>query len=286
MKIGIPQGLYFYYHKDFLLEFFDNLGLTIIFSSDTNQKTIEEGSRLTPSEICLPMKVFFGHIKELTANCDYLFLIRLVKKYVNKRPLFGCPKFIGLPDLVKAVFNNIKILELVIDEELKSEEESYYEVFKKFGFSKKEILDAYKKAKEKTKEKKWEKGDILIIGHPYILFDRRLSLELLDILKTMGVKFVTSFQFFGKDFDKEKEVCWYYHRHLLLAAYWAKENNISGIITINAFPCGTQPIIDERIKKICSHTNILQLIIDEHTQKEAFITRLESFLDLIKIKRK
>jgi len=286
MKIGIPKGLYFYYHKDFLLEFFDNLKLTVIFSSDTNQKTIAEGSQLTPSEICLSMKVFFGHIKELVTNCDYLFLIRLVKKYVNKRPLFGCPKFIGLPDLVKAVFNNIKILELVIDEELKSEEESYYEVFKKFGFSKKEILNAYKKAKEKTKEKKLEKGDILIIGHPYILFDRRLSLGLLDILKTMGVEFITSFQFFGKDLDKEKEVCWYYHRHLLAAAYWAKENNISGIITINTFPCGTQPIIDERIKKICSNINILQIIIDEHTQKEGFMTRLESFLDLIKIKKK
>lgn len=286
MKIGIPKGLYFYYHQDFLIKFFNYLKCDIIFSSDTNQKIIEEGSKITPSEICLPIKAFFGHIKDLLGKCDYLFLIRFVKKYINKQPLFGCPKFIGLPDLVKAAFDNLSVLELTIDEEIKSEEEGYSDIFKKLDFSKREILTAYQKAKEKIEEERIREGDILVIGHPYVLFDNRLSLNLLDILKKMEIKFITSFQFFKNDFDKEKEVCWYYHRHLLYSAYWAKEKGISGIIIINNFPCGTQPIIDEKIKKICKDLNILQLIIDEHSQKEGFITRLESFFDLLKIKNR
>ncbi|MEO0089679.1 MAG: acyl-CoA dehydratase activase-related protein [candidate division WOR-3 bacterium] len=288
MKIGIPRGLYYYYYKDFLIEFFKNLKWEIVLSPETNQKIIEEGSKLAPSEICLPVKVFFGHIKYLLDKCDYLFLIRFVKKYVNKFPLFGCPKFIGLPDLIKANFDNLRLLELVIDEDKRNEEKNYLSLFSKFGLSKKEILKAYQKAKEKIKKKELEKGEILVIGHPYILFDNRLSLDLLNTLNNIGIKYLTSFQFYQKDFDfdKEREYSWYFHRHLLFSAHWAKENNILGIIIINNFPCGTSAVIDERIKNICKDINILQLIIDEHTQKESFLTRLESFLDMIKIKKK
>ncbi|MEO0096620.1 MAG: acyl-CoA dehydratase activase-related protein [candidate division WOR-3 bacterium] len=288
MKIGIPRGLYYYYYQDFLIEFFKNLKWEIVLSPETNQKIIEEGSKLAPSEICLPVKAFFGHIKYLLDKCDYLFLIRFVKKYVNKSPLFGCPKFIGLPDLVKTSFDDSWLLELVIDEDKKIEEKSYLSFFSKFGFSKEQILKAYQKAKEKTKKKKIEKGDILVIGHPYVLFDKRLSLDLLNILNNIGIKYITSCQFYedGFDFDIEREYSWYFHRHLLFSAYWAKENNISGIIIINNFPCGTSAVIDEQIKNICKDISMLQLIIDEHTQKESFLTRLESFLDMIKIKKK
>lgn len=290
MKIGIPRGLYYYYYQDFLIEFFRNLRLEIIVSPETNQRIIEEGSKFASSEICLPVKSFFGHIRYLLDKCDRIFLIRFVKKYVKKSPLFGCPKFIGLPDLIKINFNHPSVLELVIDEDKRKEEESYLFLFSKLGFSKKEVKDAYQKAKTKLNRnnKPIKKEDILIIGHPYVLFDSRLSLDLLNILDDMGIKYITSFQFYKEnfDFDKEREYCWYFHRHLLFSAYWAKENNISGIIIINNFPCGTSAVIDERIKNICKDINILQLIIDEHTQRESFLTRLESFLDMIKIKKK
>ncbi|MCS7250034.1 MAG: acyl-CoA dehydratase activase-related protein [candidate division WOR-3 bacterium] len=288
MKIGIPKGLYYYYYKDFLIEFFNNLKLEVVLSTDTDQKTIEEGSKIAPSEICLPVKVFLGHTKSLSDRCDYLFLIRFVKKYVNKHPLFGCPKFIGLPDLIKINFNDFHLLELLIDEDIKNEEESYLSLFSKLGFSKREIKAAYQKAKKVKTSTSIKKEEILVVGHPYVLFDKRLSLDLLGILDKMDIKYITSFQFYKENFDfnKEREYCWYFHRHLLFSAYWAKENNISGVIIINNFPCGTSAVIDERIKEICKNINILQLIIDEHTQKEGFLTRLESFLDMIKIKKK
>lgn len=290
MKIGIPRSLYYYYYQDFLIEFFKNLKLEVILSPETNQEIIEEGSKLAPSEICLPVKVFFGHIKYLLDKCDYLFLIRFVKKYLNKFPLFGCPKFIGLPDLIKANFNNPPLLELIIDEDKEKEEKSYLSLFSKFNFSKKKIKEAYEKAKRKNliNNKPVEDAEILVIGHPYVLFDKRLSFDLLNILNKRKIRYITSFQFYEKgfDFDKEKEYCWYFHRHLLFSSYWAKENNISGIIIISNFPCGTSPVINQRIKYICQNINILELIIDEHTQKESFLTRLESFWDMIKMKKK
>ena len=64
---------------------------------------------------------------------------------------------------------------------------------------------------------------------------------------------------------------------------YLKDNNIDGIITINAFGCGPDSIMVDRISRIARKLNkpILNLSIDEQTGEAGFITRIEAFTDML-----
>ncbi len=45
------------------------------------------------------MRVFCGHVISLTHKCDYLFIPSIQSLEAK---VYNCPKFVGLPDLIKA----------------------------------------------------------------------------------------------------------------------------------------------------------------------------------------
>ena len=61
---------------------------------------LSEGSSRVVVDTCLPVKVFLGHVLSLVEECDYIFIpaIRSVKSKI-----YNCAKFLGLPDMTKAV---------------------------------------------------------------------------------------------------------------------------------------------------------------------------------------
>jgi predicted nucleotide-binding protein (sugar kinase/HSP70/actin superfamily) len=59
---------------------------------------VNDGTATCVSEACLPIKVFFGHIQSLAGQVNLLFIPRLVSLGENR---VFCPKFLGLPDLVR-----------------------------------------------------------------------------------------------------------------------------------------------------------------------------------------
>ena len=67
------------------------------------------------------------------------------------------------------------------------------------------------------------------------------------------------------------------------AGHYIKNNSIDGIITINAFGCGPDSIMIERISRAARKANkpILNLSIDEQTGEAGFITRIEAFTDML-----
>ena len=62
-----------------------------------------------------------------------------------------------------------------------------------------------------------------------------------------------------------------------------KDNKIDGIITLNAFGCGPDSLMVERITRRAKQFNkpLLTLTIDEQTGEAGFVTRLEAFVDML-----
>jgi predicted nucleotide-binding protein (sugar kinase/HSP70/actin superfamily) len=113
MKIGVPKGLFFYYYSPLWETFFQELGLDIVFSPQTTQAIVEHGVGLAVDEACLPIKAFYGHVDYLKDKVDYIFIPRFVsiakKEYI-------CPKFMGLPDMIRQKITDLPtIIEPVID---------------------------------------------------------------------------------------------------------------------------------------------------------------------------
>jgi predicted nucleotide-binding protein (sugar kinase/HSP70/actin superfamily) len=112
-RIGIPRALLYYQYYPMWKTFFEELGAELIVSQPTTQNTLASGSSRVVADTCLPAKIFIGHVISLVEKCDYIF-IPAIRSLKSKT--YNCSKFLGLPDMTKAVVPEAPpILEIEID---------------------------------------------------------------------------------------------------------------------------------------------------------------------------
>jgi predicted nucleotide-binding protein (sugar kinase/HSP70/actin superfamily) len=126
MVIGIPRGLHAYSHYPTWQRFLSGLGAETLVSPLTTRDILAAGVRLAPSEICLPVKAYLGHVEWLSDRCDAILIPRVVCLKQGGRLHFGCPKALALPDLLRSLISPVpRILELNLDERLEAARKSY-----------------------------------------------------------------------------------------------------------------------------------------------------------------
>jgi len=145
-KVGIPRGLFYYQYFPLWKTFLEELGAEIVVSDCSNKRILDNGVKNCVDEACLPVKLFHGHVLDIKDRVDYLFIPRFTS--ISKGE-YICPKFGGLPDMVR---NTLKDLPSVIDTEVnlrKSKRNSFkaaMEVGLNITESRAKIKKAYKKA--------------------------------------------------------------------------------------------------------------------------------------------
>lgn len=106
MILGLPRALLYYYYNPLWQTFFHNLGVETVESGPTTKQMVDEGVKHSVAEICLPIKIFCGHVASLLKqDVDYVFIPRMVS--VEKHKHF-CPKFLGLPDMMLHIMPELK----------------------------------------------------------------------------------------------------------------------------------------------------------------------------------
>ena len=106
LTIGVPRALDFFVYYPLVRELLTRLGFRVKLSPPTGRATLDAGTRFTVTDACIPVKIFHGHVHALLQGADAVYLPRLVKvrrlKFLGRpyRESF-CPKFIGLPDIVR-----------------------------------------------------------------------------------------------------------------------------------------------------------------------------------------
>lgn len=98
--VGIPRALFYYHYFPMWRTFFEALGGQVVASEETTRAIVADGCARVVAETCLPAKVYLGHAARLAGKCDFLFIpsLRSIEPGV-----VNCSKFLGLPDLVRAV---------------------------------------------------------------------------------------------------------------------------------------------------------------------------------------
>ena len=320
-KIGICRALHAYHHYAFWQTFFAELGWEVVLSPPTGRKVVEQGVRLAPSELCLPVKAFLGHVAELKDKVDALFLPRIVCTKVARDWFFGCPKAIALPDLTRAVFNSLPmVVEPILDGQIRTDEESFRAAVS--GMHRRaDIRHAYLSAsaaaqvatqrtrdqgsplhmfsEQGTKDARPETGDgrplvkIGVVGHSYLLFDSGLSLGVLDKIWEAGARPVLVFPAadeVGSEARRETAPNWYYELELLAAARRLLEvQKVDGLLLVASFACGTGAVTNELVQREAVHrygVPTILVLLDEHTGEAGLVTRVESFVDLLKMRKR
>jgi len=300
IKIGIPRGLLYHKYNVFWKSFFEGLGCDILVSPETNKEILENGTNLAIDESCLSIKIFLGHIAYLKGKADYIFVPHFVSVHKGERL---CVKFWGIYDIAKNTFDDIKLVECTVDvDNFKPFFLGYFKMGWKFSKNPFKIIKSYFAAKKIEKEnienleraqwetinsKKPETPSILVLSHPYTTYDGLLGKPITKFLKEQGVNVI-----YSDIADKESrhlaknistDVYWSYNKDLLGSLEYYKKY-IDGVVFLMTFPCGP----DSLVINLCQHKlNIPMtvLVLDELQGEAGIKTRLESFVDILKLRK-
>jgi predicted nucleotide-binding protein (sugar kinase/HSP70/actin superfamily) len=311
VKIGVPRGMYFYKFYPFTKRFLTELGTEVVPSPPTNKEILDMGSRYCIDDACLPVKVYHGHAEYLKDKVDYLLIPRLTsivpKEYI-------CPKFGGLPEMVKY---SVSELPKLIDVEVnmyKNRRDLINSILKVGSMFTKNPYRIKRAADKAAREQKIYDNSLLkgelpckyidgtdvtksnsgplvgIATHSYLLYDNFINMNLLEKLSNRGIRFLLPEMLEKKVIEEkcqilEKRMFWSSSKDLIGSALYMMENKkIDGILMLTSFGCGIDSLSIDLIQRLGRkkyHKPFMVMTLDEHTGDANFNTRLEAFLDLI-----
>jgi predicted nucleotide-binding protein (sugar kinase/HSP70/actin superfamily) len=293
MKIGIPRSLFYYKHPRLWVTFFRELDQEVVLSPVTNKSLLEAAVRYGEDEACLAVKLVFGHIRHLMDKCDAIFC----PAYYGLEPdRYSCPKFLGVPDICKSIFRQeIKFLRCEVDDG--QFEPGMRELAATFTDNRKKTQDAISRAiaaradyKHQLHDKYREqlasdKTKILVVGHHYVIHDAYANLNLIAKLEERGMEVITIDRVPSQ--PRDSFLKWDFAYETMGQLEEVLSHDIAGVIVLSNFNCGvdaiTVPFVEHEVEQHdipCMH-----LILDEHTGEAGIITRVDTFVDTVKMRR-
>ncbi|MBA7642241.1 hypothetical protein ES703_49930 [subsurface metagenome] len=328
-KVGIPRALHFYRYFPFWKKLLEELNVEIVLSPPTNKKIVEEGVTHGFGELCIPVKIYYGHVLRLLRDHPDLYYIFVPRYVAEVKEAYFCPKFLSLPDVIKILPEVPKILNFEVNVKEFPIATSVIELGKELGRTQNQALNAYREAQKYFNEyhqflrdgapvnhalrlvegnrpftlpKKKHTGDIkfLLLGHAYNIFDTFINLDFQKKLRDQGVEVLT-IENLPESLFKEPVIInpkggglrnYWKHEEEILAAirYFLKEgrNEIDGVVFLISFACGPDSLISELIKHDMKIVKLpfLEIIMDEHSGSAGLLTRIESFVEMVRRKKK
>lgn len=317
MRLGLPKSLLYYYYYPFWKKLFDLLDVELVLSEATSTDLLNRGVKESISEICVPMKVYIGQVLNLIdKGVDKIYVPRFIS--IREGVTF-CPKFLGLPDMIKHSLPDL--YEKIFTHHIESKNDDIsaydnYSIFKNvFNKTDNEVKNALNTAnrewiefrklqKEGYKTEELLKGkkvkmtegslNIGLLGYVYNMYEKYINMDLINRLEEMGVS-VTTFEMIDQDIiedfvnDLEKPMFWEFTNKLMAVGYhFMESDNIDGIIHVTAFGCGPDSILGPFLEIDADEANkpFMTLRIDEQTGESHLLTRLEAFIDLLKLNKR
>jgi predicted nucleotide-binding protein (sugar kinase/HSP70/actin superfamily) len=312
VKIGIPRALLFYHFFPMWKSFFEELGHEVVFSDPTNKSVMDEGVKSCVDDACLPVKLFHGHVLDLSKKADTIFIPRLSSIYPGE---FICPKFMGLPEMIRdsiRSFDRWLVLEVNAHKNIKHFYNGYELMARKLCSKRAQRTKALETAKKHQREFErlliqgsnplrlidgpsracdhaLYKGTVGVVSHPYLIYDVYASMNLLDKLEKYGYRVLLSDNISSEVIRQEcsifkKDLFWSYGKKLLGSGLYMMKHKVDGIIFLSSFGCGIDALIEELLRRINQREYRIpytMMTVDEHSGHAGFDTRLEAFLDMM-----
>ncbi len=300
VTVGLPRAMLYYRYRILWSVFFQELGIRTVISGPTDREILEQGSVLAIDEACLSLKIYLGHVRALVDKCDYILIPR-VASLGRHRDM--CTRFQALPDLVDNLFRNSgqRFLSYNVDLSAKRDEETaFLELGRALSAAPKEARRAYRTAKKaelahhKARVQKQEQLchqeglKILIAAHSYLVEDPYVGRTVTDYLRSAGViplraDLVDRDAALKRGMELSPTCKWELSREIL-GGILQRRRDVDGIILLSAFPCGPDAMVNELITRRVKGVPMLNLVLDSQTGTAGVETRLESFIDIIRLK--
>jgi predicted nucleotide-binding protein (sugar kinase/HSP70/actin superfamily) len=299
LKIGIPRALLYYWYGSLWADYLTQCGIEVVISAPTKRETISAGAEVGVDELCLPMKIFLGHLRQLAGTVDRILIPHLIKV---EKDAYICPKFMGLPDIAAHALPELRsqLLVLRVGPDELDMVQCLRSTMAKLGvkgprhFCGTEITPAQQLIEGLRHFPDDDSAGITfgLLGHPYCLYDSCFNLNLLEKLVLERVRFLTPDQtpagYHGVGSGKlAKDLFWTIGRSQFDALEWmlnSSQPRVDGFIQVVPFACGPEAIVGDMLERRIKEARkpMLKLYFEEHSGEAGMTTRLEAFLDLIR----
>jgi len=297
--IGIPRSLLYHKYRVLWTEFLHALGHKTVLSPPSNRAILDKGIALAVDETCVPLKSYLGHVASLSGMADAVLVPRVVSLAKDED---ACVKFMAAYDIVSNSLPGTRLVEYNVD--VKNgfyESREMQKLARRLGASRLHAFRAYRHARRLQNE--WERAKsvqqdalldsdrskILVVGHTYNLYDELLGKPIVDFLDKQGVEVLSS-EYVDKPTARKlasnlsEDLYWTYNKEMLGAVEYYRDK-VDGVIFLVTFPCGPDSLVCELCQRKLKDLPMATLILDEHQGEAGMHTRLESFVDIIKMKR-
>ncbi len=310
--IGIPRVLNMYEDYPFWFTFLTNLGFRVVLSEKSNRKTYEKGMESMPSEsVCFPAKLSHGHIigliKSGIKTIFYPCMPYSRKEYKKADNHYNCPIVISYSEVLKnnvEELKDVKFLNPFLPFDAKTLAETILNLpeFEEYNFTKKELLEAAKKAeteyqncKNDIRKKGQEALDfmnknnlkgIVLAGRPYHV-DPEVNHGIDTLITSLGLCVLTE-----DSISNQTEVKrpirvvdqWVFHARLYAAADFVGKHDNLELVQLNSFGCGVDAVTTDQVEEILSSYDKMYTLIkiDEINNLGAVRIRIRSLLASMK----
>lgn len=301
--IGIPRSMFFHSEAGLVTTFLESIGVRPVLSPPTDRSIMERGIALAVDETCLPMKIHLGHVDSLRGSVDRV----LVPRYAVLPGDRGetCVKFWGAYDVTRNVFPELPILSYDVDRIFgRSERRALSALGRELGASPLAARRAWREADASRREARTraiaqqarlveETADlpsVLVCGHSYVLDDRFMGAPLLSLLEDQGVTVVRSDRAMephearSAALEFSPGLKWVYNSEQV-GAIAKMRGRVGGILLLLTFPCGPDSLCAELVQRAVRDVPVCVIVLDELTAAGGMQTRIESFCDIIKMRR-
>jgi len=303
-KISLPR---FGKYTNLIVETLENLGLDVLPPPPITRRTIELGTKYSPEQVCYPFKVTLGTMMEaLDLGANALLMIDTAGWCILR-----CYHVVQ-QQILEDLGYNFKMITINIRQPLKTlkglknmnSKTSTLKVIKELirFFKKVRKMDRLENAINKNSEIK-----VGIAGEIHVVNENAVNMDIVKKLQNLGAYvdkwlglfngLIHALQLLShiKGLRKYRKIAWKYFpervgghagENLVRLVKYAEED-YDGVIILKPFNCNPESIIEHAIEKIGHDYDmpIIQISIDESTSETHFLTRIESFIDMLRMRK-
>ena len=310
--VGIPRALFTFGMYPLFGTFFRELGLNVVLSDPTDERTLALEQRYAQDEICFPVKLVTGHVAQLVERkVDYIFfpdLHTVMHPDSPSRQNYGCAYMQLAFKLVNQIMGlsgkGITLLAptIAFNRGKSFMTESFARLGALLGRTEEEttgalaaamkgFLDFEHRLRERGKERigdlKEDEVAFVLISKIYGIADRALNRGIPDKLRAMGYKVLAFFDLPDVDASAEHpNMYWPFGQHILEPAYLVREHPNLYALFLTHHCCGPDSILLHYFREIMGDKPYLNIEIDEHASAVGIATRVEAFVNSLDRRRK
>jgi len=300
-RIGLPRATFHLELMPLWAHLLDELGFEPVISSPTTADHLARGVAGLPPEVCLPLKLTNGHVRELIEDLrvERVLLPTLLEVEAvqpEDRPLV-CPFAHELPDMVR-VRQRGRLLtpQVSLEGTARSDVETVRAIADALGVSQRAAERGLERGRERQRAFTRARQDlgtrqmtqvgrgVVVLGKPYNLHDPFANLNLARHLERLGLPAMPM------DVVPTREevlnatwytVPWQLNRQQVRALHVMGRYPGLHPILVSNFGCGPDAFTTKHLERMMGARPRLFLEFDEHRGEAGLVTRLEAFADEI-----